>query len=231
MSFQEIETIFLGAGNDSVIGSSGNDNVHTGNGADTVDGGAGDDRFDLGAGDGAVDVAVYGNGDGHDTLAGFEAPTDNGDGTFTGQDLLDVSSLLDGGGQPVNVADVVVTDTNGNGTGDAILTFPDGTSVTLTGVTPPVGNIDAWLQSMGVPGISLDYIVEGTGGDDLIDGAYLGHPEGARVDAADNAAAPNADLFAPHHGHDPVQAGAGDDPDYAVTVDHTARGAAGHVPL
>ena len=71
MSFQEIETIFLGAGNDSVIGSSGNDNVHTGNGADTVDGGAGDDRFDLGAGDGAVDVAGYGNGDGHDTLAGF----------------------------------------------------------------------------------------------------------------------------------------------------------------
>ena len=231
VSFQEIETIFLGAGNDSVIGSSGNDNVHTGNGADTVDGGAGDDRFDLGAGDGAVDVAVYGNGDGHDTLAGFEAPTDNGDGTFTGQDLLDVSSLLDGGGQPVNVADVVVTDTNGNGTGDAILTFPDGTSVTLTGVTPPVGNIDAWLQSMGVPGISLDYIVEGTGGDDLIDGAYLGDPEGDRVDAADNATATNDDLIEAYGGNDTVQAGAGDDTVYAGTGDDTVGGGTGNDQL
>ena len=227
VSFQEIENIFLGSGDDSVIGSDGNDAVSTGAGADTVDGGAGNDSFDLGGADGVADVAVYGDGDGDDTLAGFEGPTDNGDGTFAGLDQLDVSDLFDPGGQPVNVADVTVTDTDGDGTGDAILTFPDGTSVTLEGISPPAADTQAWLQAMGIPGLPApDYIVEGSAGDDVIDAAYLGDPEGDRVDGADNASGDNDDLIEAYGGNDLVAAGEGNDSVYGGGGNDTIDGGA-----
>ena len=218
-NFADIETVTLGAGDDSVIGSDGDDSIaiSTGAGADTVDGGAGNDVFDIGAADGAQDTVVLADNGGNDTIGGFEAPTDEGDGSFTGNDLLDVSGLNDAGGAPINTDDVTVTDTNGDGTGDAILLFPNGESVTLTGVSPTEVNDPAALEAMGIP--APNYIVEGTGLADVIDAAYSGDPQGDRVDAGDNLAGTDDDSILAGAGNDTISAGAGADSIDAGTGD------------
>ena len=229
LNFSEIENIVLGSGNDSVIGSTGNDTVSTGAGADTVDGGAGNDSFDIGAADGAVDVVRLDNNDGNDTITGLEAPIDNGDGTFTGQDQLDVSGLTDAGGNQVNVADVVVTDTNGDGTGDAILTFPNGESITLVGVAPATADNPAWLEALGIP--APNYIVEGTAGGDLIDVNYTGDPEGDVVDGSDAADGSNDDVIEAGAGNDTINADAGNDLVYGGADDDSISGSGGNDTL
>ncbi|RUS59289.1 hypothetical protein EGN72_15210 [Pseudorhodobacter sp. E13] len=203
-SFNTIENIVLGAGDDSVIGSSGADNVVTGAGADTVDGGAGDDRFALGA-DGDADVVRLSDGDGHDTIAGFDAPTVNPDGSFSGVDQLDVSDLFSTPGNPVDVDDVTVGD---DGAGNAVLTFPNGEAVTLEGVSPALAADPKYLIALGIPS---NYIVEGTSGADLIDAAYADDPEGDMIDAADNLAGNDDDIVQAGAGNDTVYSGAGDD--------------------
>ncbi len=211
-SFSEIEIIGTGSGDDSVIGSTGADMVATGYGADTVDGGAGDDGFDLGSdgfglgGDGAVDTVVMADGDGADTIYYFEAPTDNGDGTFDGKDQLDLSGLTDAQGNPVHTTDVTI---GGDGLGNAVLSFPGGESLTLLGVTPAQVSDPAALEAMGIPG--LDYVVAGTTGADLIDGAYVGDVEGDMVDAGDAADGSDDDYIDANAGNDTVLAGAGED--------------------
>ncbi|MDT8325759.1 MAG: Hint domain-containing protein [Roseovarius sp.] len=221
--FSEIETVILGSGNDQVIGSGGDDSVSTGAGADTVDGGAGDDSFDVGAGDGAVDTVVFGDTDGSDTITGFEAPIDNGDGTFTGQDQLDVSGLTDADGNPVNVADVTVTD---DGSGNAVLSFPNGESITLLGIAPAdVTDHDA-LAAMGIA--QTDYIVEGTAGDDLIDADYTGDPDGDLVDNLDSRTNGNDDTILAGDGNDTVLVGLGDDSVRAGAGDDSVSGGDGN---
>ena len=241
-TFSEIEAVQTGSGNDTIdasattggvtvlssgdgddllIGGSGDDVFGTGSGADTVDGGAGNDTYELGAGDGAADVVVFGDGDGADTVQGFETPIDNGDGTFTGQDLLDVSGLTDANGALVNTGDVTVTD---DGLGNTVLTFPNGESLLLEGVTPPAGGVEAWLAAMGIP--LPDYVVEGTAGNDTIDGSYLGDPEGDMVDAGDNAAGTDDDVIDAGAGDDRVLAGAGDDTVYGGDGADTLDGGA-----
>lgn len=218
--------LFSGWGDDTILGGSGNDTIDGYAAADRIDAGAGNDEIRLGLNDAAVDTMVLADGDGDDTVHEFEAPIANGDGTFTGRDQLDVSGLTDAGGQPVNTGDVVVTDTNGDGTGDAILTFPDGTSITLVGVLPPATGTAWWLEAMGIP-LSPDFVVEGSAGADLIDGTYLGDPEGDRVDAADNAAGTNDDLIEAYGGNDTVRAGEGNDTVYGDTGDDSIEGNAG----
>ncbi len=211
LTFSEIERVELSSGNDSVIGSDGDDSVATGTGADTVDGGAGNDSFDLGAGDGAADLVRFSDGDGADTVAGFEVPTDLGGGAYGGNDQLDVSDLTDASGNPVNVDDVTVSDTNGDGTGDAILVFPNGESITLTGVPVSAVSSDAQLVAMGIPGASGNYIVEGGAGDDLINTAYVGDPEGDMIDNNDAADGSQDDIVHAGDGDDTIDSGFGDD--------------------
>ncbi|MBS8228125.1 Hint domain-containing protein [Vannielia litorea] len=201
-SFAEIETVTLGAGNDNVTGSSGGDYIETGAGADTVDMGAGDDTVALGAADGAVDTVVMGDGHGADTVFDFEAPTANGDGTFAGADQIDVSGMTDAGGDPVSVHDVTVTD---DGFGSAVLTFPNGESLTLVGVSATDASDPMWLIAAGIPG---DGIVSGTSGDDVIDASYADDPHGDMVDAGD------AILPGEAADDDIIEAGAGDDTIY-----------------
>ncbi|PYG33079.1 hemolysin type calcium-binding protein [Pelagimonas varians] len=219
-TFEEIESLTLGDGDDSVTGSAGDDSIAGNGGADSIDGGAGNDTIALGALDGVADTLVFGDGDGADIVADFEAPTDNGDGTYTGQDMLDVSGLGDAGGDPVDTDDVTVGDTNGDGTGDAILSFPNGESITLTGV--PVTDVAsaAQLNAIGIPlpAVVSDYVVSGRGGDDLIDAGYTGDPEGDRIDNADHSDGTDADS---------VEAGAGDDTIVAGAGDDTVHGGAG----
>lgn len=170
-AFIEIERIALGAGNDTVnaaaatagvnvdagagsdrlTGGSGNDTLSGGTGSDTLDGGAGNDRLDLGAADGANDVVALRDGSGQDLILGFEAPTANGDGTFSGRDRFDLSGLTDSQGNPVNAWDVTVTDTVGDGTGDAVLIFPNGERITLVGVRSSQVDNAPKLNAMGIP--------------------------------------------------------------------------------
>ena len=226
VTFSEIENFTLGSGGDKVIGSTGNDSVSTGAGSDTVIGGAGDDSFDIGGGDGAVDTVVLADGDGSDTITGFEAPTDNGDGTFDGRDQVDVSGLTDAGGNPVNTQDVVVTDTYGNGYGHAILTFPNGESLTLFGVTIDQVSTPAQLEAIGIP-TARDYIVEGTAAGDVIDDLYTGDLDGDMIDNTDNLTGSNDDLVYGFGGDDAIQSGAGNDTVDGGTGNDTVDGGTG----
>jgi len=205
--------VHSGSGDDTLLGGVGNDTFIGGIGSDLHDGGGGNDFMDLGTGglhgDGASDTIVLKNDYGQAWVANFEAPIDNGDGTYTGVDLLDVSQLYDAGGARVNTGDVTVSDTNGDGTGHAVLTFPDGTRVTLQNVpVSAVGSVEQ-LMAMGIPG--PDHVVEGTAGDDLIDSSYTGDPEGDRVDAGDAADGSDDDVIEAGAGNDTVLAGLGDD--------------------
>lgn len=82
-----------------------------------------------------------------------------------------------------------------------------------------------------------DGIVEGTAGADLINTAYLGDPEGDRVDSGDNTAAGVAaggvagsddDLIQGFGGNDTIQAGNGNDTIYAGDGADSVRGGAGN---
>ena len=203
--------IDLGAGDDRIYAGSGVDTIMAGAGADIVQGGQGNDLIDLGAADGAVDTVNMVAGDGRDILTGFEAPIDNGDGTFTGLDQVEVSNVLDALGNPVNTDDVVVSD---DGNGNAVLTFPNGESMTLMGVSPAAVSSPAALVAMGIPGVTLDYVVEGDGTDNYIDVGYTGDPEGDMIDANDNFAGTNGDLVTAGAGNDSVYSGDGADTVY-----------------
>ena len=159
------DTILAGNDDDSVAGGDGDDVISGGSGNDTLDGGAGDDyltgdpgnnrliggtgndTLDLVAGMGA-DTIVLGDGAGSDVVDGFDL-TRTGPGGPT-VDQLDVADLTDLDGNPVTAKDVTITD---DGAGNAVLTFPNGESVTLAGVDPAVLNADrfATLHAMGIP--------------------------------------------------------------------------------
>jgi VCBS repeat-containing protein len=170
----------------------------------------------LGAG---IDTLVLADGSGNDTVSGFAAPIDNGDGTFTGVDQLDVSGLTDAGGFPVNVADVTVTDTNGDGTGDAILTFPNGESITLTGVLASQVNSLAALEAMGIPAVGP---VDGTAGNDVMNIGFT-DAQGDQIDGTDGL----DDVIYGYDGNDTITAGAGNDTVYGGDGDDVIYGGSG----
>ena len=221
------DIVFSGFDNDTVDGGAGNDTLWTSSGADTVTGGIGNDSIDVGPGDGEVDTVVMADGHGQDTVSSFEAPIDNGDGTYTGRDQLDVTGLHDAGGILVNTDDVTITDTNGDGTGSAILTFPNGEAITLIGISPADVSDPLALVAMGIP-LAPNYIVEGTAGDDNIDVFYTGGPEGDLVDANDNLANTNDDVIEAYGGNDTISSGLGDDNVDAGSGDDTVYGGAGN---
>jgi len=230
-SFIEVENIDLGGGDDTVIGSSGDDSVNAGLGADTLDGGAGNDTFDLGGfdffgPDAAQDTVVLQDGSGDDTLLNFEAPIDNGDGTYTPGDVFDVTALTDAGGNPVHTTDVTVGD---DGSGNAVLSFPNGESVTLIGVAPEDVDDPFALNAMGIP--LPDGTIDGTAGNDVIDTGYTGDPDGDVVDGND-AILPgdsgNDDVIDAGAGNDTILAGDGDDYVEADEGDDTVYGGDGN---
>lgn len=222
-----------GGGDDEVTGGLGDDTIDGGDGADTIEGGAGDDSINLGDEDGVDDVVVLENGAGDDTIDGMDAPTDNGDGTYGPTDTLDVSGLTDPTtDEPVTTEDVTIT--TDPTTGDPTLSFPDGTSVTLTGLTAPSTDptdpeTESWLNALGVPSpdAPLNYIVEGTDGGELIDATYTGDPEGDMVDANDNQTGTNDDSIDAGAGDDTIIAGAGDDTIRADEGDDVVEGGDG----
>lgn len=160
---------------------------------------------------GGNDTLILANGSGADSVYAFEVPTDNGDGTFSGQDRLDVSGLTDLDGNPVNIDNLSVSDSAGDGSGDAVLGFPGGESLTLKGVSVSDVNTPAQLIAMGIPGRASNFKVEGTESADLIDTSYSGDPEGDRVDYNDHSDGSNDDYIETGAGRDTVYAGEGDD--------------------
>ena len=231
------DTFNLGADNSGVLVDTftGNDTITTGSGDDTIDGGQGEDVFNTGAGndqvnlgedspgvsDGDADVIILQDGFGDDTITNFDAPTDNGDGTFTGIDTLEVSALTDGT-DPVNVNDVTVSD---DGSGNAVLTFPNGESITLDGIDPVDADNPFYLNAIGIP--LSDGTVSGTAGADTIDAGYIGDPDGDMVDADDAILAGDViddDLIEGNGGNDSISAGAGDDEVYGGDGADTING-------
>ena len=231
VTFSEIEHIMAGQGNDTIDASASTVGqiLDGGEGADTIQGSSGDDIIAMGqtqdfsATDGDNDTLVLVDGFGNDSIEGFETPTDLGGGAFAGNDQLDVTSLTDSTGDPVNVNDVTVTDTNGDGSGDAILVFPNGESITLWGVNISQVNSDAQLIAMGIPP-APDFTVEGTAGDDIIDSGYVGDPEGDMIDNSDHSDGSNDDLVEAGAGNDQINAGTGADTVYAGTGDDLVYG-------
>jgi Ca2+-binding RTX toxin-like protein len=151
-----------GAGNDTLIGDSGNDSLTGGSGNDSLDGGTGNDTLIGGTGN---DTLIGGAGD--DTLTGgagndtFVVTEASGQDTVTDFDMtlvggktidqFDVSALTNTNGDPIIWSDVTVTDTVGDGSGDAVLTFANGESVVLQGVAPAEVMGKANLAAMGIP--------------------------------------------------------------------------------
>ncbi|MCB2129294.1 MAG: Hint domain-containing protein [Rhodobacteraceae bacterium] len=91
---------------------------------------------------------------------------------------------------------------------------PDGQASNLTEFFR--GTVDRFAVSNTVDNrhFALDGYVEGTAGDDLIDAAYLGDPEGDRIDNGDAILpgdGPDDDRVLAGRGNDTVYSGAGDD--------------------
>lgn len=136
------DTVWAGNGDDWIDGGADNDELHGELGDDTITGGTGDDV--IWTGDGS-DTVVYADGSGADTINDFNM-TDDGSGLTT--DQFDVTGLTDQFGNPVNAWDVTVTD---DGFGNAVLSFPNGESVTLTGVSTAQVSTVQQLYAMGIP--------------------------------------------------------------------------------
>ena len=227
------DTIDGGSGNDSIEGDQGDDSLLGGTGNDTIDGGTDDDRIDGGAG---VDSILGGSGDDviaggadKDTLSGG-AGNDTfviADGTgrdrildFTlGEDRLDLSGLTsDGGTTPVNTDDYVLTDTVGNGTGHAVLTFPGGEAVTLVGwSTDDVTHTN--LLAMGFPQGSYHDMV-----DDSDDGTIIASANGDEIYGGNSKAAPDGGVSV----NDTIFAGTGDDTAVAGDGDDSVDAGSGN---
>ncbi len=197
------DTITAGGGADSVIAGIGDDVVRGGEGADTLEGGDGQDLL-VGGND--TDTDFLFGGDENDIIAA--RANDVIDGGSGGE--VDFDTLIVGGGIPLVTFDgsasedgtVFVYDADLNIVGEAEFSEIERVfAFNPNGVLP--------TTAPDVPGRSFtENVVEGTDGDDLIDLAYTGDPEGDQVD--------NDDALAPLTGdQDIITAGDGDDTVFA----------------
>ena len=127
----------------------------------------------------------------------------------------------------INNVDVVTGDTVAFGTGEEITLNADGTLTVLTDgdltastftyeVTDGLGITDVGYVTVTTAAVpDPDGIVDGTTGNDLIDTAYLGDPQGDRVDNNDalgvQGTTGDGDVINGFQGNDTIRAGAGDD--------------------
>jgi len=218
------DQVFGGSGNDTVFGGADDDVVDAGDGNDSAFGGFGRDTVYGGEGRDSItgsghDDEVYG-GDGDDYIQGSDGADTlyGGDGADTLLGEEDGDSLYAGSGDTVDGFETVTTGTDLDrlyvtevasvtfDTGfpeNGIVTFNDGGTLTFF-------NVEQVFVD-GVRFINPDFVVEGTGGDDAIDSAYTGDPDGDRIDAGDSAAGNDDDVVQAGAGNDTVRAGAGDD--------------------
>jgi Ca2+-binding RTX toxin-like protein len=241
VTFDEIEKIVTGSGDDTVDGDgvSGPIDVVTGAGKDSVDGGDQGDTIDTGPGNDTVN-----SGDGADTVDGGE-----------GDNLIDTSGdglpLLDDkngdgdgfaayGSLPAAPADPdenddrdVVTTGSGN---DTILTGDDDDTITAAGGD---NSIDAGIDDDDITtGDGSDTIVGGEGSDTVLSGGgddriFGGlNPDDVPVDELNIPDAPDGGTSGPdpdeENGRDLIDAGAGNDTVFGQDDDDTMSGGAGN---
>jgi Ca2+-binding RTX toxin-like protein len=213
-TFEEIEQVVTGSGDDTITGSDGDDNVDGGDGDDSIDGDDGDDTLDGGDGENTID-----GGDGDDSITGGD---DNdtitgGDGNDT-VDAGDGDNVVDTSG-PLNLVD----DKNGDGFGFA----PYGPFPAAPADADENDDRDSVTTGDGNDSITTgdddDTIVSG-GGDDTID-------TGIDDDSVDAGA--GNDLVTTGEGADTVDGGLGDDtiygglgPNFPATTDIPDDGSA-----
>jgi Ca2+-binding RTX toxin-like protein len=180
---------------DQLFGDEGNDLLLGGQGEDTLDGGTGNDV--LLSGEGAD--FMYG-GDDQDTIgAGIGDVAEGGEGGIDLDTLIanGLATVTYDGGDPASEAGTI-TFYNPDLTIAGTMEFSE---IERVLVVDPNGSI---LPGGGPGTTSRDGIVDGTDGDDIIDLAYTGDPEGDMIDN-DDAVLPLVDE------QDIVLAGAGDD--------------------
>ncbi len=154
ITFTEIENILLTDQDDTATGSTGDDIIGLGAGADVINAGQGNDVINLGTSgpggnDGVTDTIILNNGDGNDIIFNFDGPVLDADGNPTQpNDVFDVSSFTNAAGDPITAFDVVVTSDAG---GNAVITFPDGTSQTLFGISATQVDDARELNAIGIP--------------------------------------------------------------------------------
>jgi Ca2+-binding RTX toxin-like protein len=151
------DTVFGGAGDDSLGGGDGNDTLDGGDGNDTLAGGNGDDRLTGGSGNDMFDFVRNG---GADVVTDFSLADTDADGRY--DDQLDVSELRDLDGNPVNAWDVTVSD---DGLGNALLTFPEGETILLMGVTPAQMQTASQKFAAGIPCFTTGTRIRTPGGE------------------------------------------------------------------
>ena len=190
------------SGDDNMQGGVGDDTISGGVGADTIDGGAGDDVIEGSTWeDGGADDVVSG-GEGRDTY--IWSPTGAGSDTFDGGEGHDRLQLDLPNGVSVqdafNDADIQIalTDADGNPveiTGsmwsyDGSLRLPEGVSGTVTGPngdvmsftnvesisTEPINYGSNYTGSTDNDGSGSGEVIEGTGGDDTLQGTTATTP-------------------------------------------------------
>ena len=225
------DTVYGGEGNDHVYGGAGNDVVYGGYGDDTVYGGAGDDTV---TGSGENDL-VYGD-EGNDLLQGSY-----GDDTFyggAGNDTMlgeeDSDTFYGGAGDYVDGYESVTT-----GVDNDTLYVTGVSSVVFDVLNPENGVVNyvggGTLQFYNIENLYVDgvlklppnYVVDGTAGDDLIDGSYV-DVQGDRIDASDNLVGNNDDVVQAGAGNDTVLSADGNDLVYGGDGDDVITAGAGN---
>lgn len=147
----------------------------------------------------------------------------------------------------INGVDVVPGDTVTFGTGESVTLNPDGTLTVLTDgdltastftyeVTDGNGITDVGYVTVTTAAVpDPDGYVDGTGGDDLIDLAYAGDPQGDRVDNDDSlgvlGTSGDGDVINGFAGNDTILAGAGDDIVFGGADDDAIDGGSGNDTL
>ncbi|MFW8635841.1 Hint domain-containing protein [Cribrihabitans pelagius] len=136
------DVLYGDSGDDALSGGAGDDTLQGGTGSDTLTGGSGNDEIHTGDGD---DLLIFEQSAGHTVVLDFDIGDDDTDGFSN--DQLDVTGLRDATGQPVSVWDVSVS---GDGHGNAVLTFPEGETITFYGITPGQMTTQQMIAS-GIP--------------------------------------------------------------------------------
>lgn len=204
----------------------------------------GEDTFDYTVTDpdgntatGSVTVAVEPEG-------GPQAPVPGDDSAETGEDTPVVIDILEndtdpqdqplsvtGTTDPANGTTIVAPDGRVIYVPDAGFTGEDTFDYTVedTDGNSATGTVTVTVNEGGDGG--PNYIVEGTGGDDLIDIDYTGDPQGDMIDANDARDGSNDDIVIAGPGDDTILAGEGDDLVYGGPGDDLIQGEEGHDTL
>ena len=194
------DELYGGAGDDTIYGQGGDDDLSGGEGDDTLFGGSGTNTMDGGTGD----DTFYAESGG--TVIGGE------DAGNTDTDTLNLTNV-----QSIQYQN----SSGGNVTGpteQGVVTFKDGSTLNFSEIEAITTDLDQ------------DGLVEGTDGDDLIDSAYTGDPDGDRIDAGDERIAGEGvddDIVFADAGNDTVRSGDGNDEVYGGSGDDRLEGGDG----